>query len=141
MSTHEKSSGNPGTRRQFLTHVSAGIAGATALMDVPFVHAAEKNRSDIKIGLIGCGGRGTGATLDAMGAATKVIYPQAGYHTEDVAQGAKIQHKDIQVAALADLFDDRLTRCKGQLEKLGVRVPKNRCFTGFDAYKRLLAEP
>lgn len=94
---------------------------------------------EVRIGLIGCGGRGTGALLDALGAATKVIYPQLGYHTEDVAEGASVEKKDIKVAALADLFPDRLEQCKKQIEKLGINVPANRCFTGFDACGQLLA--
>jgi predicted dehydrogenase len=95
----------------------------------------------IKIGLIGCGGRGTGAVLDAVGAATNVIYPQSGYHTEDVAEGAKAEREGIQVVALADLFEDRLQRCQAQLKKLDIGVPNEMCFTGFDAYKQLLAVP
>jgi len=39
---------------------------------------------------------------------------------------------------MADVFDDRLTGCRGQLAKLGVDIPKSMCFTGFDAYKKLL---
>jgi predicted dehydrogenase len=74
-----------------------------------------------------------------MGAATKVIYPSAGYHTEDAAANAKIERPNIKVVALADLFEDRLEACKGQLAKVGCNIPKERCFVGFDAYKQLLA--
>lgn len=102
------------------------------------VHAAG-GEGEIKIGLIGCGGRGTGALLDALGAATKVIYPSAGYHTEDVDQGAWVERKGIKVLALADLFDDRLAHCKEQLDKLGLKIPQEMCFTGFDAHQKLLA--
>jgi predicted dehydrogenase len=131
------------SRRRFLRRSSLALAGATAAANFPFlgaVHAAGRE-SEIKIGLIGCGGRGTGAVLDALGAATKVIYPMAGYHTEDVASGAKQQRKDIKVVALADVFEDRLTRCAGQLSKLGIEIPKEMRFTGFDAYRQLLAVP
>lgn len=127
----------PVRRREFLT--MAGTAAAAAAL--PRVHTAfgAEQEQQVKIGLIGCGGRGTGAVLDALGAATKVIYPAAGFHTEDVAPDAAVKHKNIQVAALADLFPDRLERCKQQLAKLGVQVPADRCFTGFDGYKKLLA--
>ncbi len=131
------------SRRRFLRRSSLTLAGAAAAVNFPLlsaVHAAGRE-TEIKIGLIGCGGRGTGAVLDALGAATKVIYPTAGYHTEDVATGAKRERKGIQVVALADLFEDRLTRCAGQLAKLGLKIPKEMCFTGFDAYTRLLAVP
>jgi predicted dehydrogenase len=106
----------------------------------PAVHAASDN-VDIKIGLIGCGGRGTGAVLDMLGAATNVMYPASGYHTEDVAENASLERKDIKVIALADLFDDRLARCSAQLAKLGIKIPKEQCFTGIDAHKQLLAIP
>jgi predicted dehydrogenase len=125
------------SRRRFLQTSTLAVAGAT----LPFAHAGATSELQIKIGLIGCGGRGTGAVLDALGAATRVIYPEQGYHTEDVAQGAWVGKKDIQVVALADLFEDRLTRSNQELEKLGVKVPKERCFVGWDAYKQLLAVP
>jgi len=74
-----------GSRRSFLKQASLAMAGAAAAR-LPMVHAASQGDGmEIKIGLIGCGGRGTGAVLDALGAATKVIYPSSGYHTEDVA--------------------------------------------------------
>ncbi len=130
------------SRRKFLTRTSLGLAGATAAMNLPFVHTAfGAGDSEIKIGLIGCGGRGTGAILDAIGAATNVIYPATGYHTEDVADDAKVETKNIQVMGLADLFEDRLAHCRTQLGRLGIDVPQTRCFTGFDAYEKMLAEP
>ncbi len=128
------------SRRQFFTRSSVALAGAAAVQ-MPLtrmVHAAG-GEGEIKIGLIGCGGRGTGALLDALGAATKVIYPSAGYHTEDVDQGAWVERKGIKVLALADLFDDRLAHCKEQLDKLGLKIPQEMCFTGFDAHQKLLA--
>jgi len=128
------------SRRRFLQRSSLALAGAVAAVEFPFVNTARAaDDLEIKIGLIGCGGRGTGAVLDAMGAATKVIYPAAGYHTEDVADGARVEKDNIKVVALADLFDDRLANCRAQLAKLGMNVPRETCFTGFDAYKQLLA--
>ena len=130
------------SRRRFLRRSSLGLAGAAAVARFPLVHTAfGASGAEVKIGLIGCGGRGTGAALDAVGAATHVIYPQSGYHTEDVAPGATIQHKDIQVVALAELFEDRLDYCRAQLTKLGINVPREQCFTGFDAYQQLLTLP
>lgn len=129
------------SRRQFIKSSSLAAAGMAAIQ-LPFVAKAQSaSDAEIHIGLVGCGGRGTGALMDALGAATKVIYPQSGYHTEDVADGAKIDKKNIKVVALADLFEDRLENCRKQLKKLGIDVPKQNCFTGFDAYKHLLAIP
>lgn len=129
------------SRRRFIKNSSLIAAGAAAIQ-LPFV-AQAKAESDVEIhiGLVGCGGRGTGALMDALGAATNVIYPQSGYHTENVAENAKIEKKNIKVVALADLFEDRLENCRNQLQKLGVEVGKQNCFTGFDAYKHLLAIP
>ena len=141
MMSEAETTGSTFSRRGFLKHTSLGLAGATAAAAVPRVHAAGATDLEIKIGLIGCGGRGTGAVLNAVGAATKVIYPQSGYHTEDVARGAKIERKGIRVVALADLFQDRLERCRKQLTKLGVEIPDQRCFVGFDAYEKLVGAP
>lgn len=127
------------SRRMFIKQTSLGLAAAA--VDVPLAHAFLPAEAEIKIGLIGCGGRGTGAVLDALGAATKVIYPAEGYHTEDVTENSRVQHKNITVVALGDVFDDRLARARGQFAKLGIDVPRSRCFTGFEAYKDVLAIP
>ncbi len=134
------------SRRGFLQQTSLGLAAASAAAQatLPLVHAGSGSAgkdAGIKIGLIGCGGRGTGAVLDALGAATRVIYPSEGYHTEDVAEGAKVEHANIQVVALADLFDDRLEKTRTELGKLGIDIAKNRCFTGFGGYSQLLEIP
>src|SRR5260370_21925340 len=96
------------SRRQFLKNSSLAAAGAAALSQVPFVLTAHAAPDDpIRIGLIGCGGRGTGAVADALGAATDVNYPQAGYHTENVKANADTPSNNVQVLALADGFADR----------------------------------
>jgi predicted dehydrogenase len=130
------------SRRSFLKDSSLAAATAAALGEFPFVLTSRAAPNDpIRVGLIGCGGRGTGAVLDVLGAATRVIYPQAGYHTEDVAEGAAVKHQDIQITALADVFADRLNACRQQLAKLHIHIPEEKCFTGFDAYQKLLALP
>src|SRR5512139_865080 len=90
------------SRRHFLK--SSGLAtSAVALAECPFVLTTQAAADDpVRIGVIGCGGRGTGAVLDALGAATKVVYPSEGYHTEDVTESSRIEHENIRVAALAD---------------------------------------
>src|SRR5215469_7478387 len=92
----------PVSRRQFLKHSSLAAAGAAALSQAPFVITAHAAPDDaIRIGLIGCGGRGTGAVADALGAATDVDYPQAGYHTENIKANASTSNKNVKVIALA----------------------------------------
>jgi predicted dehydrogenase len=130
------------TRRSFVQRSSLAAAGAAAAAQFPFVlttHAAAD--APIRIGLIGCGGRGTGAIADALGASTKVNYPQAGYHTENIPAGTTASQKNIKVVALADAFPDRLNACREQLRNLDIQIPDEHCFTGFDAYKQLLANP
>lgn len=127
------------SRRQFLKNSSAALVSTTALVSAPFVITSHAAADDpIRIGVIGCGGRGTGAVLDAIGATTKIIYSDSG-HTEDVAANAKINRKDVQVMALADLFPDRVAGCRENLKKLGINLPEEACFSGFDAYQKLLA--
>ncbi len=125
------------SRRQFVRNAAVGAA-ATAV-SWRMVHGALNDDFQVKIGLIGCGGRGTGAVLNALGAATHVIYPAAGYHTEDVAENAAVARPNIRVVALADVFADRLQACRAQLERLNIKIPDEHCFVGFDAYRQLLA--
>ena len=108
----------PTSRRSFLK--SAGqVAAASALVGlaVPRVHAGENNT--IRIALIGCGGRGTGAAANAL-----------------TAKGGP-----VQLVAMADVFDDRL---KSSYENLSAHfqdrmdVPAERRFVGFDGYKQAM---
>ncbi len=140
--TASTSTSAPVSRRRFLKHSSIAVASAAALSELPWVRTAHAAPDDpIRIGVIGCGGRGTGAVADALGAATNVVYPQAGYHTEDLKADAALVNKHVTVVALADVFPDRLNSCREQLAKLQLTIPSERCFTGFDAYKQLLAVP
>jgi len=130
------------SRRRFLKESSLAAAGAAALAQVPFVITSHAASDDpIRIGLVGCGGRGTGAAADALGAATDVNYPQAGYHTENVKANAAAASRNVKIVALADVFADRLNSCREQLQKLSLSIPDDRCFVGFDAYQKLLAVP
>ncbi|MDI1290564.1 MAG: Gfo/Idh/MocA family oxidoreductase, partial [bacterium] len=80
---------------------------------------------EVRIGVIGCGGRGTGAAVNALEA-----------------------HESTRIVALADLFGDRLNSSAGELSsedsksQFGDRgvVAESRRYTGFNAYKQLLAE-
>jgi len=131
------------SRRSFLKHSSLAAAGAAAASNFPFVltsHAA--NDMPIRVGVIGCGGRGSGAVLNVLGVETNVIYPSSGYHTEDVKAGAKLNNThNVEIVALADVFEDRLGNCRKNLAAVGINIPTENCFTGFDGYKKLLAIP
>ncbi|MDY3227918.1 MAG: Gfo/Idh/MocA family oxidoreductase [Candidatus Cryptobacteroides sp.] len=76
---------------------------------------AEAGR-EIKVGVIGCGGRGSGAIQNLF----------------DAADG-------IRLTALGDVFPDRLEGLrKMAAEKLGQEVPDENCFIGFDAYQKVI---
>ncbi|UCF38170.1 MAG: Gfo/Idh/MocA family oxidoreductase [Acidobacteriota bacterium] len=126
------------SRRQFLKQSSA--IGAVAAVGFPNVTGAVAGSDEIRVGVIGCGGRGTGAALNVLQVPTEVIYPppRNGYHTEDAVPGSQVGVKGIKVVALADLFRDRLEECRTQLRNVGNDVPDDRCFVGWDAYQALI---
>jgi predicted dehydrogenase len=108
------------TRRDFIK-TSALVTGG--LMTAPFVlpgaYAAPVN--ELKVALIGCGGRGTGAAFQAF---------NTGHN--------------IKLVAMGDAFKDRLDDShKALLEKFGpdkITVSEEMKFVGFDAYKNAMAE-
>jgi predicted dehydrogenase len=106
------------SRREFLK-TSATVATGLALsgLDVSrFAHAA--GSGVIRVGMVGCGGRCTGAAVDAMDA-------DAG----------------VRLVAMTDLFMDRVEQkrkyLKGQKPQQ-VAVDDEHCFDGFDGYKRVI---
>ena len=104
------------SRRQFL-QTSSAIAAVGALSVPTMVHA--QGSDSIRVGLIGCGGRGTGAAKQAMNA-----------------------DKGVFLTAMADAFPDRLDESLKSLSsgdtKDKCQVSKDTSFVGLDAYKRLL---
>lgn len=71
----------------------------------------------LRAGLIGCGGRGTGAATNFLDAGP-----------------------NLQIVALGDVFQDRIDGCRKTLKtKYNVDIPDNMCFTGFDNYKKVIA--
>jgi predicted dehydrogenase len=106
------------SRREFLKKSAAGMVGGTVasyLSRVPAVHAAGSDV--IKIGLIGCGERGTGAVDNAF----------------EAAPGVKL-------VAMGDAFKDHLETSLEFLSKHGdkVEVPEDRRFVGFGAFEKVL---
>jgi myo-inositol 2-dehydrogenase/D-chiro-inositol 1-dehydrogenase len=70
----------------------------------------------LKAGVIGCGGRGTGAAINFLSAGP-----------------------NLQVVALADTFKDRVEGCRASiLKEKGQEVPVENCFVGFDSYQKVL---
>src|SRR5690606_5710093 len=106
-------------RREFIKAGSA-LTGAAVLASSPISSAFAAGTDEIKIALIGCGGRGTGATFDAF------------------ASG-----QNIKLVAMADAFKDNLDATYNTIkEKFGdkVDVPDSRKYVGFDAYKSAIKD-
>jgi predicted dehydrogenase len=104
----------PPSRRQFLQS-SAAIAGTLAAAGQLSAHVS--GGDTLRIGLIGCGGRGTGAAENALKADP--------YN---------------KLVALGDAFPEKMTKCLKNLEEFGdkIDVPKERQFSGLDAYKHVI---
>ncbi len=123
---------NKTSRRKFLGNSAAigaiGVIGAsqlikacstgekTAAVVVPeFLKTAPEGQA-LKAGVVGCGGRGTGAALNFL----------------DAGSG-------LSIVAAADVFQDRIDGFRKKLmEEKNVELDDSMCFTGFDAYKRLI---
>lgn len=105
-------------RREFLKSSSAlAIGGAT--LGLPSILRGAPNGAKLKIGLVGCGGRGTGAAANALGADSNSEL----HAVADVFAGAA----DGAVNNLSHQFKDR------------INVPPERRFVGLDAYQALIA--
>src|SRR5262245_23657641 len=112
---------NKTSRRGFMaTAAAAAAAGVVG-------NAFADGKDEIRVGLIGCGGRGSGAGENVLMAAP-----------------------NVKIVALADVFGHRIQSCtkqlltavsKPQVRELGntVELPDANCFVGLDAYEKLLA--
>ena len=109
---------NEPSRRQFLAQSGKVVAGSVLTgVALHRVYAAEGNT--IRLALVGCGGRGGGAVANALSSATG----------------------PTKLIAMADVFEDRITRANKALsEQFGERidVPPERRFLGFDSYRKAI---
>src|SRR5687767_8874873 len=119
MNTDSAGSGPVLSRRTFLKSSSAAAISAPFIASSGFAQVSPGET--LRVGLVGCGGRGTGAAAQALAA-----------------------DSNVKLVALGDAFKDRL---QGSLETLKkqeeiakkIDVPEDRCFVGFDAYKQVIA--
>jgi len=107
-------------RRDFLKTTSSTLAAAGALAGGLSIGRSAHAAGDdlLRVGLIGCGGRGTGAAINALGA-----------------------DKNCKLVAMADAFPDRLQSSLAGLKKRApdqVAVDADHCFVGFDAGEKLI---
>src|SRR5215217_7737862 len=106
------------SRRQFLK-ATGGLAAVSALTGaaVPAVHAAGSEQ--VQVALVGCGGRGSGAALNAL----------------------STKSGPIKLIAMADAFADRLKASYGNLQEAvpkNMDVPESSRFIGWDAYQKAM---
>jgi len=119
------------SRRKFMeTAALAGTLGTIGLGSV--LSSCKKSKSNeelglppllkhapdgekLKAGLIGAGNRGTGAAFNFLGAGP-----------------------NLEVTALADVFQERIDVCRERFQKYDRPIPAENCFAGFDSYKKLM---
>ncbi|MFN9603824.1 MAG: Gfo/Idh/MocA family protein [Planctomycetota bacterium] len=118
MNSEKPLAASSSNRRNFIKSTTsfAAAAGVTSTL-ARSVHAAEDNK--IRVALIGCGGRGTGATENAL----------------------NVNNGEIELTAMADVFEERLSSSYAKLKESfpnKVDVPKDRQFVSFDGYKKAM---
>jgi myo-inositol 2-dehydrogenase / D-chiro-inositol 1-dehydrogenase len=106
------------SRRSFIRNAAAATlaAGLPSVDRLTGVFAAGSD--EIRVGLVGCGSRGTGAAMNVLAAAP-----------------------GVRIVALADAFKDRLDQCRTTLAEAHADVAtvgEDRCFLGLNAYEALL---
>jgi len=132
--SREPDAAQPFSRRDFL-RTTAVLAGSTLvtgcattpkggsseqLAGAPAIGHAQHKAERIRVGVIGCGGRGTAAALDCVRSAP-----------------------NIEIVALGDLLQDRVNESRKHLTESDVAeqitITDDACFVGFDAYQKVLA--
>jgi len=115
---HDLDTATSASRRDFIKTAAAAAIGTT--LAGREIHGAFAQGSDaIRIGLIGCGGRGTGAVVDALTGA-----------------------EGVTLVAMGDAFKDRIDESRAQLRKqhgAKIAVTDDKAFVGFDAFEKVLA--
>ena len=120
------------SRRNFLKESTVGSIGLIG--GIPLINACTSQKNDkddiklpqlldqapdgkiLKAGLIGCGGRGTGAAINFLDAGP-----------------------NLQIVALGDVFQDKIDSCREQLKKeRNVEIADENCFVGFDSYQKVI---
>ena len=109
------------SRRDFVKRSAAAVAGAVVGGELSIARSAHGAGDDlIKIALIGCGGRGRGAAVQAL---------------------SNVSHANVKLVAVADAFRanvDLSLKAIGQRCPEKVDVPEERKFDGLDAYQRAI---
>jgi myo-inositol 2-dehydrogenase / D-chiro-inositol 1-dehydrogenase len=116
-------------RRNFITKTALGTLGAAGILTSCSGPSSKKDEIQlpkllnqapdgkvIKAGLIGCGGRGTGAAVNFLDAGP-----------------------NLQITAIGDVFQDKIDNFRAQLKKeKNVEIADENCFVGFDSYQKVI---
>lgn len=116
MASDKRSTASGVSRRAFLKTSAVGVAAAGGLSIARGAHAA--GIEEVKIGMIGCGGRCSGAASESL---------KAGPY--------------VKLAAMCDVFPDRAEGARKRLAKAfpkQVAVADDHVFVGFDGYKKVI---
>lgn len=117
------------SRRNFIK-TTAALTGAAFLSELPLATAAHNLVDDtIKVALIGCGGRGTGAAIQAL-------MTQQNVQLVAMADAFRDKVDSAYLALMSDDFSD-YTGASGSV-KARVNVPEERKYSGFNAYKEAM---
>jgi myo-inositol 2-dehydrogenase/D-chiro-inositol 1-dehydrogenase len=120
------------SRRRFISNTALatiGTIGAAQLLNscsgsntksgeekLPTLLTQAPDGKVLKAGLIGCGGRGTGAAINFLDSGP-----------------------NLEIVALGDVFQDRLDKCRAEIKKQkNVDIPDENCFLGFDNYEKVI---
>lgn len=124
---------NEQSRKEFLSTIalgSVGVISASAFLsscastksaksiNEPYVSLSKQapDGEPLKAGLVGCGGRGTGAAANFFDAGP-----------------------NLEIIALGDVFQDQLDKCRNNLRQArGIEIADENCFVGFDAYQKVI---
>jgi len=116
-------------RRNFISKTAIGVIGAAGLItsctdskskkekiQLPELLDQAPDGKPLKAGLIGCGGRGTGAAVNFLDAGP-----------------------NLEIIALGDVFQDKIDNCRAELKKgRNVEIADENCFLGFDSYQKVI---
>jgi myo-inositol 2-dehydrogenase / D-chiro-inositol 1-dehydrogenase len=114
---------SPTTRREFIK-TSAALGAALAAPAILSGNVfAKENSETLRVGLVGCGGRGTGAASQALNA-----------------------DKNVVLTAMGDVFPEKIQDSLTTLQKEGakdgyadrIKVTPDKCFSGLDAYQKVI---
>jgi myo-inositol 2-dehydrogenase / D-chiro-inositol 1-dehydrogenase len=123
---------DPFSRRKFIsssTIGAMGIIGTASLLNscstsdrkttevqLPEMLDLAPDGKPLRAGLIGCGGRGTGAAINFLDAGP-----------------------NLEIVALGDVFQDKIDHCRAELKtQKNIEIPDDKCFIGFDNYEKVI---